>query len=103
MSVLNITKENFQKEVIESPVPVLMDFWAAWCGPCRMLSPVVDEISEETAGIKVCKVNVDEQPELAVQFGVMSIPTLVVMKDGKIANKSLGAQPKASVLSLLNV
>lgn len=103
MSVLDITKENFQKEVIESPVPVLMDFWAAWCGPCRMLSPVVDEISEETAGIKVCKVNVDEQPELAVQFGVMSIPTLVVMKDGKIANKSLGAQPKASVLSLLNV
>lgn len=80
-----------------------MDFWAAWCGPCRMLSPVVDEIAEETADIKVCKVNVDEQPELAGQFGVMSIPTLVVMKNGKIANKSLGAQPKASVLALLNV
>ena len=103
MSVITVTKDNFQKEVIDSSVPVLMDFWASWCGPCKMLSPVIDEISEETAGIKVCKVNVDEQPELAGQFGVMSIPTLVVMKNGKIANKSMGAQPKTSVLALLNV
>ena len=103
MSVITVTKDNFQKEVIDSSVPVLMDFWASWCGPCKMLSPVIDEISEETAGIKVCKVNVDEQPELAGQFGVMSIPTLVVMKNGKIANKSLGAQPKTSVLALLKV
>ena len=103
MSVITVTKDNFQKEVLDSSVPVLMDFWASWCGPCKMLSPVIDEISEETAGIKVCKVNVDEQPELASQFGVMSIPTLVVMKNGKIANKSLGAQPKTSVLALLNV
>ena len=103
MSVITVTKDNFQKEVIDSSVPVLMDFWASWCGPCKMLSPVIDEVSEETTGIKVCKVNVDEQPELASQFGVMSIPTLVVMKNGKIANKSLGAQPKTSVLALLNV
>jgi len=103
MSVITVTKDNFQKEVLDSSVPVLMDFWASWCGPCKMLSPVIDEVSEETTGIKVCKVNVDEQPELASQFGVMSIPTLVVMKNGKIANKSLGAQPKTSVLALLNV
>ncbi len=103
MSVLTVTKENFNQEVIESPVPVLIDFWASWCGPCKMLSPVIDEIADEVSGAKVCKVNVDEQPELAQQFGVMSIPTLIVIKQGQVMKKSLGAQPKASVLSLLNV
>jgi len=102
MSVLTITKENFQKEVIESEKPVLLDFWASWCGPCRMVSPLVDEIAEETDAVKVGKINVDEQPELAGAFQVMSIPTLVVMKDGKVANKAVGARPKQQILSLLN-
>ena len=103
MSVIAVTKDNFQSEVINSPVPVLIDFWASWCGPCRMLSPVIDEIADEVTDKKVCKVNVDEQPELAREFGVMSIPTLVVMKDGQIVNKSLGVQPKGSVMTMLNV
>ena len=102
MSVLTITKENFQKEVIESEKPVLLDFWASWCGPCRMVSPLVDEIAEETDAVKVGKINIDEQPELAGAFQVMSIPTLVVMKDGKVANKAVGARPKQQILSLLN-
>ena len=83
MSVVTITKENFRTEVLESDKPVLVDFWAAWCGPCRMLSPVVDEIAEETGSVKVGKVNVDEQPALAEQFGVASIPTLILFRDGK--------------------
>ena len=103
MSVITVTSDNFEKEVMQSQVPVLIDFWAAWCGPCRMLSPVVDEIANEVAEKKVCKVNVDEQPELAQRFGVMSIPTLVVMKNGQIIKKSVGVQPKASVLSMLSV
>lgn len=103
MSVVTVTKENFQEEVINASSPVLIDFWASWCGPCRMLSPVIDEIAEEVKSTKVCKINVDEQPELAQQFGVMSIPTLIVMKDGKIANKTLGVQPKSSVLTMINV
>lgn len=102
MSILTITKENFEAEVMESKQPVLLDFWAGWCGPCRMLSPVVDEIAEEQTGIKVGKVNIDEQEELAARFGVMSIPTLVVMKDGKVANQSVGVQPKQSILSMLS-
>ena len=102
MSVVTITSDNFEKEVIQSPVPVLLDFWASWCGPCRMLSPVIEEIAGEVNDKKICKVNVDEQPELAQRFGVMSIPTLIVMKDGAIVNKSLGVQPKGSVMSMFN-
>ncbi len=101
MSVLNITKNNFQQEVMESDKPVLLDFWASWCGPCRMVSPIVDEIAEETPAIKVGKVNVDEQRELAAQFNVMSIPTLVVIKDGKIANQMLGARSKQEIIEML--
>ena len=101
MSVIHIHKNNFQSEVLNSGRPVLLDFWAPWCGPCRMVSPVVDEIASERGDIKVGKVNVDEQPELAAQFGVMSIPTLVVMKNGKLANKTVGAKPKAQILAML--
>ncbi|MGE4277613.1 MAG: thioredoxin [Lawsonibacter sp.] len=101
MSVITITKENFQKEVMESEKPVLLDFWATWCGPCRMVSPVIDEIANETPTIKVGKVNVDEQSELAAAFNVMSIPTLVVMKDGKVVNQALGARPKRQIVSML--
>ena len=101
MSVLNITKDNFQKEIIESEKTVLLDFWAGWCGPCRMLSPIVDEIAGEREDIRVAKINVDEQQELAAAFQVMSIPTLVVMKDGKIVSKTMGVRPKKQVLSLL--
>ena len=98
---ININKNNFQSEVISSEKPVLLDFWAPWCGPCRMVSPVLEEIAKERPDIKVCKVNVDEEPELARQFGVMSIPTLVVMKEGKIVNQSLGARPKGQILAML--
>ena len=101
MSAVNINKANFLSEVIHSDKPVLMDFRAPWCGPCRMVGPVVEEISRERSDIKVCKVNVDEQPELAGQFGVMSIPTLVVMKNGKIVNQSIGAKPKNAILAML--
>ena len=101
MSVINIKKNNFQNEVLNSEMPVLLDFWAPWCGPCRMVGPVVDEIADERGDIRVGKVNVDEQPELAAQFGVMSIPTLVVMKNGKIVNQVTGARPKAQILAML--
>ena len=101
MSVLTITNSNYNTEVTNSDKPVLLDFWASWCGPCKMLSPVVDEIAEETADIKVGKVNVDEQPELARQFGVMSIPTLVLIKDGKIGQQSVGVKPKTEILSMI--
>ena len=101
MAVIEIKSTNFQQEVLNSDKPVLLDFWASWCGPCRMVSPIADEIAEERSDIKVGKVNVDEQPELAAQFGVMSIPTLVVMKDGKVVNQTVGARPKAQILSLL--
>lgn len=102
MSVLTITKENFESEVMQSDKPVLVDFWASWCGPCRMVSPIVDEIAEEVTDKKVCKVNVDEQPELAQKFGVMSIPTLVVIKNGEVADKSVGAKPKSEILAMLD-
>lgn len=101
MSVININKTNFQDEVINSEKPVLLDFWAPWCGPCRMVSPSVDEIAAEWSDLKVGKVNVDEQPELAGQFGVMSIPTLVVMKNGKVTNQAVGARPKEQILAML--
>ena len=102
MAVITLTKENFEAEALKASVPVLVDFWASWCGPCRMVSPIVDEIAEESDGsYKVGKVNVDEQPELASQFGVMSIPTLIVLENGKVKNTAVGAGPKESFLGLL--
>ncbi|MDO5361151.1 MAG: thioredoxin [Eubacteriales bacterium] len=101
MSAININKDNFQNEVMNSSNPVLLDFWAPWCGPCRMVVPIVEEIAEERSDITVGKVNVDEQPELASQFGIMSIPTLIVMKDGKIINQAMGARSKSSILEML--
>ena len=101
MAVMNINKDNFELEVLKSDKPVLLDFWAAWCGPCRMVLPIVDEIAEEHPEIKVCKVNVDEQPELAAQFQVMSIPSLFVMKGGQIVNQAMGAMPKDRILEMV--
>ena len=101
MSVKIITKENFESEVLQSQKTVLIDFWATWCGPCQMLSPVVDSFAEENPDISVCKVNVDEQPELAMAFGIESIPTLIVMKGGKAVNKSLGVIPKEKIAELV--
>ena len=101
MSAINVNKNNFDQEILNSDRPVLLDFWASWCGPCRMVSPIVDEIAAERSDIKVGKINVDEQPELAAQFGVMSIPTLVVMKSGRIVNQAVGARPKAQILAML--
>ena len=101
MSVLHITKDTFEAEVLKSDKPVLLDFFAVWCGPCKMIAPILDEIAEEREDIKVCKVNVDEEPELAAKYQVMSIPTLFVMKDGQVVNQSLGAKPKAQILAML--
>lgn len=102
MSAVKITKENFQHEILNSAKPVLLDFWAPWCGPCRMVGPVLDEIAGERSDIKVGKVNVDEEFELAARFGVISIPMLAVMKDGKLVNKAVGARPKEQILELLS-
>ena len=101
MSAVNISKENFHHEVLNANKPVLLDFWASWCGPCRMVLPMVEQIAEEREDVKVGKINVDEQPELASQFGVFSVPTLMVMKDGEIIRKSTGAKPKKAILSML--
>ncbi|MCL2342556.1 MAG: thioredoxin [Firmicutes bacterium] len=101
MSVITITKDNFDAEVLRADKPVLIDFWAAWCGPCRMLSPVVDQIAGERADLKVGKINIDEQPALAQRFGVMSIPTLVIFKDGEAVNRAVGVQPKGAILNML--
>lgn len=103
MSVINVTKANFQNEVMESEKIVLVDFWASWCGPCRMLGPIVESIAEEYPDVKVCKVNVDEEGELAQQFGVMSIPAVFVLEKGKIINQSVGVKPKQQLLEMLGL
>ncbi|MDR0314720.1 MAG: thioredoxin [Oscillospiraceae bacterium] len=102
MAVLTVTKDNFMKEVLKSEEIVLIDFWASWCTPCKMLSPVVDEVAEES-GIKVCKVNIDEQPELASAFDIASIPTLIVVKNSEVVNTSVGVIPKEKILELINI
>ena len=102
MSVINITKKDFENEVLKSEKPVLIDFWAAWCGPCKMLSPVVDALADEISDeVKVVKVNVDDEPELATQFNIMSIPTLVVIREGNEVNRSMGLQSKQDILNLV--
>ena len=102
MSAVNIDLKNFHQEVMNSDKPVLLDFWAPWCGPCRMVVPMVEQIAVERPDIKVGKINIDEQFELANQFGIMSIPTLMVVKDGKIVKKATGARPKQAILEMLN-
>ena len=101
MSAININKNNFKHEVMNTDKPVLLDFWASWCAPCRMVVPIIEEIASERPDIKVGKINVDEQPELASEFGIMSIPTLVVMKNGKIVQQVSGARPKEAILTMI--
>ena len=101
MAVVNITNANFKEEVLESDKKVLVDFWAPWCGPCRMVSPIVEEIAEENAAIKVAKINIDEQPQLASQYGVMSIPTLMLFENGDVVDKAVGARNKSFILQML--
>ena len=101
MAVITITKENFEQEVLQAEQTVLVDFWASWCMPCKMLSPVVDEVAEENADVKVGKINIAEQPELAQQFRVMSIPTLAVFRGGKLVNQTVGVQPKSAIEDLI--
>ena len=102
MSVLKITNANFEAEVLNSDKPVLLDFWASWCGPCRMIAPVIDKLAEERMDVKFGKINVDEEPQLAAKFGVVSIPTLVVMDGGAIVSQAVGARPKEMILEMLN-
>ncbi len=101
MAVLHLTKENFESEVKQSAQPVFVDFWASWCGPCQMVAPVVEELASQMPDVKFAKVNVDEQQELAQQFNVMSIPTMILFKDGKIANTTIGAQPKEALVQFI--
>lgn len=101
MNTVKITSDNFEQEVLKSDKPVLLDFWAAWCGPCKMISPIIEEIAKEVTDAKIGKVNIDEQPELASAFGIMSILTLVKIKDGKVVNKMIGVRPKASIVQML--
>ena len=101
MAALHLTMDNFEAEVIQSDIPVLVDFWAPWCGPCRMVVPIIDEIAAERPDIKVGKINVDQEIELASRYGVMSIPTLVVLRDGKVVNQATGARPKGAILGML--
>ena len=101
-SVLNINKENFQREVMESNKPVILDFYAPWCGPCRMVAPAMEEIANERPDLKVGKIDIEDQVELAARFGVTGVPALVVMKDGKIVNKAIGARPKEDILDLVS-
>lgn len=101
MSVVTVTKQNFQKEILESNQTVLVDFWAGWCGPCKMLSPIIDEIANENPDIKVCKINIDEEMELSQEYKVMSIPTVMVFKNGKAVDTSVGFKPKDAILSMI--
>lgn len=101
MAVITITTENFEKEITHSDKPVIVDFWAEWCGPCRQLSPAVEALSEEVTDVKLCKINIDEQPELASRFRIMSIPTLAAFKNGELCNTSVGVIPKGAIMDLL--
>ena len=99
--ITTITKENFEHEILKADKPVLVDFWASWCGPCRMLGPTIDEIAEEHPEIKVCKINIDDEAELAIRQGVMSVPTLMIFRNGEIAQTAIGVRPKEEILDLL--